>query len=1036
MLAAIVHFSIRFRGVVVALALVLVVYGAYVISRAGLDIFPEFSPKLVIIQTESPGLSSEQVEILVSQQIENALGGLINLDYIRSESIQGLSIVTVVFDEHSDVYRNRQLVAERLSGMSGKLPANVKQPAIVPLASSSATILTIGITSNERSLMELREIADWTMVPRLLSVSGIADVNVFGGEVRQLQIQIDPDKLRRYELSMEDVTAAARQATGILGAGFIENSNQRITLSTSGQPVDETSLGAVVLAHHAGVNVYLRDVADIAMAPEPPFSAASIKGKPGVVMMVIGQYGANTLTVSRAAEAALAEFKTLFAKQQITLYPHLFRPANYIETSLHNIAEHLTIGGCFVVIVLCLFLFNLKTAFISALAIPLSLISAALVLLHMGINLNVMVLGGLAIALGEVVDDAIIDTENIFRRLRQNLRLPQPRPAADVVFDASMEVRGSVVYATFIVAMVFIPLITLSGLAGRLFSPLGISYILAILMSLVVALTVTPALCYLLLGRGKFSDQDPPLIRWIKPGYGWVLERIGRAPLLTLTLSLMLCALCLAIVPMLGGQFLPDLREGHYIAHTSSLPGTSLSESIRTGNTLTEAFLKIPGIRSVTQWAGRAERGADTFGSHYSEFEVDLEPLSGKEQQRVLEQIRAVMRATPGVLYEAYNFLSERVDETISGYQSPVVVNVYGNDLDQLDRLAQSVAAVMRKVRGATDIQLRSPPGTPLLEVRLQPEELARLGIRPVQVMDAVRVAYEGETVGMINRGNRIHDVAVFLKPEYRQQPHDVGRLPLRTLDDKLITLDQVADIHQTGGRYNILHHGAQRVQTVTAHVTGRDLESFMRELKQRIPDEVHFPAGTYPEFTGASLERAKAREDLILHSLLAGIGVLILIYIAIGRLRNVLLTLLNLPFSLVGGILAVVFTGGQISVGSMVGFVTLFGITVRNSIMLVSHYKYLVETEGRAWDMQTAIQGAQERLPSILMTALVTALAMLPIAFNSDNAGREIMGPMASIIIGGLASSTILNLLIMPTIMLNFGKFVRVQDNQMPNLN
>jgi len=1026
MLAAIVSFSIRFRGVIIALAMLLIAYGAYVISRAGLDIFPEFSPKLVIIQTESPGLSSDQVEILVTQQIENAIGGLINLDYIRSESIQGLSIVTVVFDEDSDVYRNRQLVAERLAGITDKLPANVKQPVIVPLASSSATILTIGITSPKRSLMELRGIADWTIVPRLLSVPGIADVNVFGGEVRQLQIQIDPDKLRRFELGIEDVTAAARQATSIQGAGFIENSNQRITLTTSGQPMDENSLGQVVLAQHDGVNIYLRDVADIVMAPEPPFSAASILGKPGVVMMVIGQYGANTLTVSRAAEAALAEFKPLFEKQQITLYPHLFRPANYIETSLHNIAEHLTIGGLFVLIVLCLFLFNLKTAFVSALAIPLSLVAAALVLLHLGVNLNVMVLGGLAIALGEVVDDAIIDTENIYRRLRQNLHLPQPRPMADVVFDASMEVRGSVVYATFIVAMVFIPLITLSGLAGRLFSPLGFSYILAILMSLVVALTVTPALCYLLLSWGKLSDQDPPLIRWIKPGYGWVLQKIGRAPIFTLALSLLLCALCLAIVPTLGGQFLPDLREGHYIAHTSGLPGTSLAESIRTGNVLTAAFLKIPGIRSVSQWAGRAERGADTFGSHYSEFEVDLEPLSGQEQQRVLEQIRAVMRATPGVLYEAYNFLSERVDETISGYQSPVVVNVYGDDLDQLDQLAQTVAAVLRTVPGATDIQLRSPPGTPLLQVRLKPEQLANWGIRPVQVMDAVRVAYEGETVGMINQGNRIHDVAVFLKSQFRQQPGDVGSLPLRTLDGRLVTLDQVAEIHQTGGRYNILHHGAQRVQTVTAHVEGRDLESFMGDLRQRVLDDVRFPAGTYPEFTGASIERAKAREDLILHSLMAGVGVLILIYIAIGRFRNVLITLLNLPFALVGGILAVVITGGTISVGSMVGFVTLFGITVRNSIMLISHYKYLVEAEGMVWNMQTAIQGAQERLPSIIMTALVTALAMLPIAFNSDNAGREIMGPMASIIIGGLASSTILNLLIMPTVMLRFGKFGR----------
>lgn len=1024
MLASIVRFSIRFRGVIIALSLLLIGYGIYEIPRAGLDIFPEFSPKLVIIQTESPGLSSEQVEILVTQQIENAIGGLINLDYVRSESIQGLSIVTVVFDEDSDVYRNRQLVAERLAGINSKLPENVKQPVIVPLASSSATILTIGITSEQRSLMELRGIADWTIVPRLLSVPGIADVNVFGGDVRQLQIQIDPEKLRIYGISIDDVVLAAGQATKIQGAGFIENRNQRITLTVTGQPADEQTLGQVVLKRQQGTNIYLKDVAEIKMASEPPFSAASIMGKPGVVMMVIGQYGANTLTVSRDAEAALGEFKTLFAKQGITLYPHLFRPANYIETSLKNISGHLLAGGAFVLIILCLFLFNLKTAFISALAIPLSMISATLILLKFGINLNVMVLGGLAIALGEVVDDAIIDTENIFRRLRQNKLLPQPRPVSDVVFNASMEVRGSVVYATFIVALVFIPLLTLSGLAGRLFSPLGFSYILAIMMSLVVALTVTPALCYLLLERGKLSEKDPPLIRYMKPAYAGMLRLVGRMPMLTITLSLLFCVLGLSIIPSLGGQFLPDLREGHYIAHTSGLPGTSLQESIRMGNELTKAFLKIPGVRSVSQWAGRAERGADTFGSHYSEYEVDLEPMSGKEQQRVLDQMRQAMRDMPGILYEAHNFLSERVDETISGYQSPVVVNIYGEDLDVLDRLAQSVADVMRRVPGATDIQIRSPPGTPLLQIRLKPEKLASLGLRPVEVMNAIKVAYEGQVVGRINKGNRIYDVAVFLQDDYRQQPQTVGKLPLQTLDGKFITLDQVADITQTGGRYNILHRGAQRVQTVTSHVEGRDLESFMDELRERVLNEVQFPAGTYPEFTGASIERAKAREELTLHATLTGIAVLILIYIAIGGFRNVLLILLNLPFSMVGGVLAVILTGGSISVGSMVGFVTLFGITVRNSIMLISHYKYLVETEGLPWNMDTAIQGAQERLPSITMTALVTALAMLPIAFDSDNPGREIMGPMAGIIIGGLASSTILNLLIMPTVMLHFGRF------------
>jgi CzcA family heavy metal efflux pump len=1027
MLASFVRFSIRFRGVIITLALLLLAYGSYQVSNAGLDIFPEFSPKSVIIQTESPGLSSEQVEILVTQQVENAIGGLINLDYVRSESIQGLSIVTVIFSEDSDVYQNRQLISERLVGISDKLPKGISQPVIAPLASSSATILTIGITSEQRSLMELREIADWTIVPRLLSVPGIADVNVFGGDVRQLQIQIDTAKLHQFGLGVNDVALAAEQATGIRGTGFIENSNQRITLSLSGYPVDETSLAKVVLKRERGVNIYLGDVAEIKMAAEPPFSAATIMTEPAVVMMVIGQYGANTLTVSRDAEIALKEFEEVFQRQGIILTPDLFRPANYIETSLGNITEHLLIGGLFVIVILCLFLFNLRTAFISAIAIPLSLLSAVMVLLQLGINLNVMVLGGLAIALGEVVDDAIIDTENIFRRLRQNRLLTKPRTVTEVVFDASMEVRGSVVYATFIVALVFVPLLTLGGLAGRLFAPLGLSYILAIMMSLVVALTVTPALCYLLLEKAKLSDRDPPLIRFIKPAYDYLLVLSSQAPILTISATLMFCVLGLSIVPTLGGQFLPELREGHYIVHTSALPGTSLQESIRMGNGLTRNFLEIPGVRSVSQWAGRAERGADTFGSHYSEFEVDLEPLSGKEQQRVLDQLREIMSQTPGILFEVHNFLSERIDETISGYQSPVVVNVYGKDLKQLDGLAQSIAEILRSIPMASDIQLRSPPGTPLLQVRLKMDRLARWGLQPDEVMRSVQVAFEGATVGRINKGNRVFDVTVISREEERRKPEDVRKLPVRTPEGSIIALEDIADIRQTGGRYNILHHGAQRVQSVTAHVEDSDLESLMSVLKQRVITEIDFPTGTYPEFTGALLERTQAREQLILYSLLSGIGVLLLIYIAIGSFRNMLLMLLNIPFALVGGVFAVVLTGDLISVGSMVGFVTLFGITVRNSIMLVSHYQYLVEVDKLVWDINTAIQGANERLPSILMTALVTALAMLPIAFDSDNAGREIMGPMASIIIGGMASSTILNLLIMPTVMLKFGKFKTV---------
>ena len=1029
MLSTLVRFSIRFYGIVIALAVILLFYGSYRFSTAGLDIFPEFSPKQVIIQTESPGLSAEQVEILVTQQIESSISGLIGLKSIRSESIQGLSIITAIFDENSDIYRNRQLVSERLSSLSGKLPAGIEIPVPVPLSSSSATVLTIGLSSDSKNLMDLRSLVDWTIVPRLLAVPGVADVNIFGGEIQQLQIQINPAQLRRFNLAVEDIVNAAEQAGNIQGGGFIENENQRFTIQISGQATTPEQFKKIIVKRESGHNITLGDVTEIAFAAEPPIGAAQIKGKPGIVMMVIGQFGANTLSVSRQVEDALTEFDSIFKKQDIDFYSHLFRPADYIETSLSNLSGHLLVGGFFVVVILYLFLFNLRTALISATAIPLSLITAIIVLLESGVNLNIMVLGGLAIALGEVVDDAIIDTENIFRRLRENRLLKQPKSIAIVVYDASMEVRSSVVYASFIVALAFVPLLTLSGVAGRLFSPLGFSYILAILMSLIVALTLTPALCYMLLGGNSQSlneEQDPPLIRWIKPIYKDALQWVTDHFKWVFGSSLALCLAGILTFFNLDNKFLPELREGHYIVHTTSIPGTSLLESIRIGTELTRQFLEIPGIESVSQWAGRAERGADTFGSHYSEYEVRLVPLSGLEQQQVLDQLRTILNNFPGILYEANTFLIERVDETISGYTSPVVVNIYGNDLNALDSKAQTVAQIMRNIPGAADVQLRSPPGTPLLQIHLNLDKLQLWGLKPEQVISTIQTAYESHITGKNIQGNRLYNVAVALAPELRKQPEAIANLPIRTEDGHLITLSQVADIRHSEGRYNILHQGAQRKQTITSNVLNRDMDSFMQELKARVLNEIPFSANSYPEFTGAAVEQTQAKKDLLLHSLMAGAGVLIFIYIAIGSIRHVLLTLANLPFSLIGGVAAVVITGATLSVGSIVGFVTLFGITVRNSIMLLSHYQHLVEVEGKNWNMETVILGAQERLPSILMTALVTALAMLPIAFNSDNPGREIMGPMAAIIIGGLASSTILNLLLLPTLLLRYGKFTK----------
>ncbi len=1029
MISFIVRQSIRYPGVIVALALTIVAYGLFTLSRAHLDVFPEFSPAQVVIQTEAPGLSAELVESQVSQPIENALAGVPGLESLRSQSIPGLSVVHVFFPEGSDVYRNRQVSAERLAALATQLPAGIV-PVITPLTSSASTVLGVGVTSGQRSLMELRALVDWTIRPHLLAVHGVAEVNVFGGDIRQWQIQADAEKLRRYGLALEDVVTAARKATGVAGTGFVKTPNQHILVQTDAQPHSPGDVGRGLLAYREGRAIRISDVATVAEDAAPSIGAAAINGKPGVFMMVQGQLGANTHAVTQDLEAALAELQPLLEKEQVQLHPNLFRPANFIETAVRNVQRDILIGSMLVVVVLFLFLFNARTAVICATAIPVSLLAAVLVLDYFGVSLNIMVMGGLAIALGEVVDDAIIDTENIFRRLRLNRSAPRPLPVADVVLGASVEVRSSVVYATFIVALVFVPLLTLGGVAGKLFAPLGLAYIFAIMASLIVAVTLTPALCYLLLAHAELKADDPPFVRWLKPRYLGALRRIECFPGRVVAATGVIIVAGIGLLPLFSGEFIPALREGHYIMHMSAVPGTSEQESLRLGRKVSEAIGSIEGVQSVAQWVGRSKNGADTFGTHYSEFEVEIGALAGKEQDRILREIRETLAgerggAWPGVTFAVNTFLTERIEETITGYAAPFVANLYGSSLDLLDRDALAVAAALSSVPGARDVQIQAPPGTPQLAVRLRHERVAALGLQPLTVLEAVQAAYEGTQVGQIFRDGRVTDLVVVLDPRQRGHVTGVGSLPLRNPDGRLLKLSDVADIEIGSGRYKILHSEGRRIQTVTASVEGRDLAQFERDARSRVAAAVKFSEGNYVTYAGTAREQAQARTDLLVHSALAGVGIFLLLYIAFNNLHNLLITFVNLPFALIGGVIAVFASGGWMSLGSLVGFVTLFGITLRNSIMLVSHYQHLVEVEGLPWNLDTALRGASERLPSILMTALVTALGLMPLALGSGEPGREIEGPMATIIVGGLMTSTLLNLLILPAILLHFGRFV-----------
>lgn len=1032
MLTAIVNFAVRFKGIVIALSCMLMGYGIYAITQSRLDVFPEFAPPLVVIQTEAPGLSPEQVELLVTQHVENALSGIVAVDNMRSQSIQGLSVVTITFREDTDIYRARQLIAEQLSAVGNALPKGVKAPAMTPLTSSTSVVLGIGLTSDKVTPADLRAFADWTVKPAILGVPGVANITVYGGEIKQYQIQVDPEKLRRYGLSLHDVLAATQLATGVRGSGFIENRNQRIILDAIGQISTAEQLAQVSLQHRNGMTLRLGDIGKVVVGPEMPFGGASVQGRPGVVMMVDSQYGSDLMSVTAAVEAALKRLEPSMKTEGITLHASLTRPANFVNAALGRLQFILMIGAGLVVTVLFLFLQDVRSAVISAVAIPLSLITAVIVLHWLDFSLNTMTLGGLAIALGEVVDDAIIDVENIYRRLRENRSLGDPLPAWKVILNASVEVRGSVVYATFIVVLVFLPVLALSGVAGKLFAPLGIAYIFAVLSSLVVALTLTPALSHMLLTGRHLKSEEPRIYAYLKKHYRALLlhtERWSKAVLLGVTL---LVAATVAVLPMLEVEFLPELREGHFIMHMAAVPGTSLEESLRLGKEVSEAVLAVPGVRSVAQRVGRAAKTYDVFGPHYSEFEIDLaRGLGGDEQQAVLEDIQEATEQFPGVSFMTQTFLTERVQETISGYTAQVVVNIFGPDLDRLDALARQVAEELQGINGAQGVAVQAPQGTPQLSIRLKQDQLSRWGFRPVEVLDAIQVAYGGIEVAQVYEGNRVFGVAVMLQPQARQRPEDIGELPLRNPDGVMVKLSQLATIGQTNGRYVILHHGGQRLQTVTANADGVDLAAFVAEAERRLDTAIELPQGYYIAFAGEAVAQSRSQSDLIIYSLIAGAAILSLLFLAMRNTRALILVMVNIPFAVIGGVLSVLATGGLLSLGSMVGFVTLFGITLRNSIMLISHYEYLVNEGGMEWNLDTAIQGASERVAPIVMTALVTGIGLLPLAVLSGEPGNEIEGPMAIVIVGGLITSTLLNLLVLPTLALRFGRFQRQAETE-----
>jgi CzcA family heavy metal efflux pump len=1019
--------SLRHRFAVLSIAALLASFGLFSLRGANYDVFPDFAPPQASIQVEAPGLSPEQVETLVTRPIESAIAGVPGVVAIRSNSIQGLAIVTIVFDAASDVFRVRQQLTEAMTGLAKQLPEGVEDPRLTPLTSSTGTVMIASVTSDVASPMRLRTVTDWTIRPRLLAVPGVAKLTIFGGEVKQYQIGIDPARLARFNLSLEDVQRAAQRTLGVRGAGFIDNPNQRIVIQARDDASAISRLKGAVVAQRGPHRLTLGEVATVSAAAEPPIGASLIDGRPGIQIIVSAQYGANTVKVAAGVDRVIAELNRELAPDGITIRGDVFRPARFIQTALGNLGEALIIGGLLVTGVVFLFLWNLRMVLIALTAIPLSLLAAAVTMNALGYSLNTMTLGGLAIAVGLLVDDAVIVLENVYRRSRENRAADSPAPRMEVVAAATYEVRSAVVFATLAIALMFAPVLSIQDVAGRLFGPLGLAYILATLASLAVALTVTPALCSVLIDLDRVPVQDPPIGRGLKHRYRTLLGWVDRRLIAVTAVAVGIAVGILSTVPSFGTSFIPELKEGHYVALMTLAPGSSLDASTRLGARVADALLKVPHVRLVAQRTGRADKADDVFGTNYSELEIDLAPTDAEGQERAEAGIRSTLRHFPGATFAVRTFLSDRLDEVISGYTAPVIVRAAGTDLDALDSAAAQIAGAITTVKGAVDVRLQNPTGVPELSIVLDDQALARWGFDALNVLEDVAAAYRGAEVGKVYQGDRVFDAAILLDADLRRRPESVSGLMLKAPSGTFVRLGELAGIRQITGRYGVLHEGGRRVQIVTADTRDENIGAFAVRVKEKIA-ALRLPPGVTVELAGAAEAQSRSMTGLLINSCLAAGGMVLLLSFTISRPRNLALVFLNLPFAMVGGIVAVLATGAIASLGALVGFATLFGITLRNSIMMIAHYEHVTQVEGRPWSLETAIEGAADRFSPILMTSLATALGLLPLALGSGAPGREIEGPMAIVILGGLISSAALNLLVLPALALRWGKFDRLR--------
>lgn len=1022
----IIQFSLKNRFFVLAAAALVLVYGAWVVVKLPVDVFPDLNRPTVTIMTEAGGLAPEEVEVLVTLPVEVAVNGTPGLERVRSSSGVGLSVIYLEFAWGTDIFRNRQLVAEKLALVKETLPKGMS-PTMGPISSIMGQFQLVGLTSDDPNMspMELRSIADWVIRPRLLSIPGIAQVIPIGGGVKQYQILLSSDELRKRNISLESVQHNLTHLSENTTGGFLNQGNKEYLIQNFGRVRALDEVENSLVGSFFGNAVKVKEVAQVKFGPQIKRGDGSINGKPAVIMSVQKQPGASTIELTEEIAKHLDEIqKTLPAG--IKIDRNLFKQADFIEHAVHNVQEALRDGAILVTIILFLFLLNFRTTAITLTAIPLSFVLTAIVFKMFDMNINTMTLGGLAVAIGELVDDAIVDVENVFRRLRENKHLEQPKNALKVIFEASSEVRNSIVFATVIVVLVFIPLFSLGGLEGRFFAPLGIGYVVSLVASLVVSLTVTPAMCAYLLPNMKAMEHkdDGFLVRFLKKWDEYILRRAIKRPRLVIGSVTGLFLASVALIPFMGKEFLPKFNEGTAMIAVILPPGVSLDHSNRVGTKAENIILSVPEVKSVSRRTGRAELDEHAEGVHNSEIDVDFKE-GGRKRDVVLEDIRQkLVAALPGTMINLGQPISHQLDHLLSGVRAQIAIKVFGSDLDTLRSTAAQILGAIEGVKGLVDLQIEQQVQIPKIKIEFMREDAAKYNIVVGELATQLEMALEGEVTAQVLEGQKIFKVFMRLDDNSRGDIEKIKQIPVKIMPDgRKVTLEAVADVFETIGPNMVNRENMQRRIVVQANTSGRDLNSVIEDIRTNVAKKVRVPEGYFISYGGQFESQQKASRMMMILGTLSIIGVFLVLFLHFRSSFIAIQIMLNIPMALIGSVVAIYMSDRILSVASMVAFVTLCGIASRNGIMMISHYLHLMKEEKVEFSEEMVIRGSLERLVPVLMTALTAMLALIPLILAKGAPGKEILHPVAVVIFGGLFSSTLLDMWVTPTVFYKFGK-------------